>query len=303
MASREFTSFQQALEAARQKSGAMDRLLAEAERLEIDIHAQPRYQCMTCCDRGVVSYEVAPDDARFGKLYPCPEPTCPTRNANLQAQHSKLLEKAAIPSKYAHYTFETWDDAARHRTLDDNTVLDTARAWVTSPGHMLVMAGEYLDGSSRDVTRNGLIFAGDYGTGKTGLMIAMAHALVSQGEQPLYIRAMDYIDLKYKTYRPYREGESERNDAAIEAVQKAPILMIDDFNVQNGTDNKMDVMEDLIRYRHGRELPILITCNYTIPQLTALWGERSMSALLEACHWIPFTGKPLRDTRQLGGAK
>lgn len=30
--------------------------------------------------------------------------------------------------------------------------------------------------------------------------------------------------------------------------------------------------------------------------------ERGL-VILEACHWIPVTGKPLRDTRQLGGTR
>ena len=304
MATLDFTSFQQALEAQRTKSGAIDRLLQEAARLEIDTNAQPQYQCLMCCDRGVVGYEVPADDPRFGKLYPCTNPTCPTATARLRERQAKLLEASKIPARYAGYTFETWEYAARDRSIDDNMILDTARAWVESSGHLLTMSGEHLGGGD-DVTRAGLIFIGDYGTGKTGLMIAMAHALLERGEQPLYIRAMDYIDVKYRTYGNYRDDSDDREQdlKAVELVQRAPILMLDDFNVQNGTANKQDVMEELIRYRHNNLLPMVITCNHTIPQLENLWGKRSVTVLLESCHVIPVTGKPLRDTRQLGGVK
>lgn len=294
-------TFRQAMAEFQRKNPAhaLSRLDAEAARLGVDTSAPPRHQCETCCDLGVISFAVPVDDPRFGKFFPCPNLTCPTRNANLQLKYQSLLEKSHIPTKYAHYTFDTWEDAARHRPIDENWFVPFIRDWVTCPGHWLTMPGKWLGGGP-DVARNSLVFSGDYGSGKTGLMIAAGHALIAQGEQSLYMRAMDYIDVKYKTYN-YESSEEDRE--AVRLVQTAPVLLLDDFNIQNATDNRQDVMEDLIRYRHGHELPTIITCNYNIEQLTKLWGKRSVEALLEACHWIPIGGQPLRDVRQLGGAK
>lgn len=306
MATREFTSFQSALENHKKHNDALSRLLAEAARLDIKIDEQPRVQCQTCCDKGVVSYIVPQDDPRFGKLFPCPNPTCPTNAVRIKDQQVKLLERAKIPPKYAGFTFETWEEAARHRSIDDNMALDWARAWVAAEGHLVTMAGRDLDGSTRDVTRNGIIFAGDYGTGKTGLMIAMAHGVLERGQAALYIRAADYFDVKYRTYQQYGDDERNLRDndrAAVDAVLKAPVLFLDDFNISNGTANKQDVIEELVRYRHGHELPTVLTCNESIAGLERLWGRRAVDALMEACHWIPVGGQPLRDTRQIGGVR
>lgn len=302
---RDFTSFQEALDDHKRHNSAMERLLAEASRLGIKPDEQPRVQCETCCDKGVVSYIVPQDDPRFGKLFPCPNPACPTNNAKVREHQARLLERAKIPPKYAGFTFETWEDAARHRSLDDNMAVDWARAWVEAPGHFITMPGAYIGGGS-DASRNGLIFAGQYGTGKTGLMIAMAHAVLERGEAALYIRAADYFDVKYRTYQSYGDdGRTLRDNdrAAVDAVLKAPVLFLDDFNISNGTANKQDVIEELVRYRHGHELPTVLTCNEPIGGLERLWGRRAIDALLEACHWIPVSGAPLRDTRQIGGAK
>jgi DNA replication protein DnaC len=309
MATREFTNFQEALAAHLKENSALSRLEKEAQRLGIKANEQPRVQCTTCCDKGVVSYEVPADDARFGKLFPCPNPACPTNNARIAARikdhQAKLLDRAQIPPLYANFTFASWEAAAEHRSENDNRALDWGKMWVDAPGHYVEMPGEYLDGGA-NVSRNGLIFAGDYGVGKTGLMIAMAHAVMERGEQPLYIRAMDYFDVKYRTYsNSYRDDtdDRERDRQAVETVIKAPILMLDDFNLSNGTANKQDVMEELIRYRHNHMLPTVITCNETISQLERLWGKRSLSALLEVSHYIPMGGVPLRDTRQVDGAR
>lgn len=293
-------TFQQALAVQRRKDGALDRLLQEAERLGVAVETPAPVQCQICCDKGVITYAINDHtDPRFGKFFPCPNPTCPTRNANLEARYRELVKSAHIPDLYDGFTFETWWEAAKHRPKNDNWFFNSAREWVTSPGHALTISGQWLDGG-KDATRSGLIFSGDNGVGKTGLMVAMAHALMKLGEQAVYIRAMDYMALKYRTYR---SGATEKDDAVVEAIQTAPILLLDDFNVENGTENKQDVMEDLVRFRHGHMLPIVATCNYSKDQLTALWGKRAMSALLEVCHWIQCGGEPLRDTRQIGGAR
>lgn len=294
-------SFKDAMAAARRRNpqDIFARMDAEAARLNIVLESPKAYQCDTCHDMGVICSDVTDNnDPRFGKLFLCPNPTCPARNANLQAKYQKLIEKSKIPTKYINFSFASWKEAATHRSGQDNWFLDFVENWVTAPGHWLTMPGRWLGGA--DVTRNSLIFSGDYGVGKTGLMIAVANALMAQGEQPLYIRAMDYIDMKYVTYA---NTVTETDREAIQLIQSAPILCLDDFNVANGTANKQDVIEDLLRYRHGHELPTLLTTNLAPDGLAHLWGKRAVDALMEAAHWIPVGGAPLRDTRQIGGVR
>ena len=233
-------SFQDALAKHLRKYQSGDRLTQEAQRLGVVEPTPSAPACDVCCDRGKIIYNVPVDDPRFGKLFPCPNPQCPTRQRHLLERQTALVKFAQIPEHYQNYTFQTWMDAASHRTAKDNWFVDFAYKWIEAPGHYVTMPGKWLDGGA-DVMRNGLIFAGGFGVGKTGLTIAMIRELIARNEQAMYIRTADYFKLKYRTYR---KDADDSHDEAVDLVQTAPILMLDDFNVENKTDNMQDVMED-----------------------------------------------------------
>jgi len=67
-------------------------------------------QCLICKDLGSVGYIVPQGDERFGKLYPCTNPECPTTQANaVKRAERRMARYNKVPELYAAYTLETWD--------------------------------------------------------------------------------------------------------------------------------------------------------------------------------------------------
>ena len=82
-------------------------------------------------------------------------------------------------------------------------------------------------------------------------------------------------------------------------VKSFPVLVLDEFNMTKVSDWRQEVMENVIRYRYGNNLPTVLTCNATRDELEVQWGIRTVSVLFEMAHLIPMGGEPLRDYRQV----
>jgi DNA replication protein DnaC len=253
--------------------------------------------CGVCGGLGIYSLDVPLDDARFGRTYLCTNRSCQARADLLERRRALVLEKAAIPKRYRSFTFASWDAAADGKARGKEAAREVAALWVATPGHWINLALNGGDG----VQRNGLILRGGYGVGKTGLVAALVNACaeLDPAQQPLYIRAQDVIETVQSTYG--QDSDTSRDDI-LSVLKSAEILILDDFNLNVKSDDRRDILEAVIRYRTGNELPIIITCNSTLAELRSEWGSRTVEVLLEACHWIEMGGDKLRDTRQLGAS-
>src|SRR5690606_26231970 len=116
--------------------------------------------------------------------------------------------------------------------------------------------------------RNWLVLYGDRGVGKTGLAASVVNALVPLGVPVRYLRVQSYLKAVQNRFSKYwRDNPPDDEFGDMEAgkvkevVERAPVLILDEFDVADMSENKEGIMEDLIRYRHGQMLPTIITTN------------------------------------------
>jgi DNA replication protein DnaC len=77
-------------------------------------------------------------------------------------------------------------------------------------------------------------------------------------------------------------------------MQEAELLIIDEANIVQPTDDKRRIFEEILRWRGARELPTVLTCNVSQDEFTAMWGERTSVIVFQRAHWIKMGGERLR---------
>lgn len=298
------------------------RLNAARKRLEAQgISSEPAYLCAVCQDRGVVSYDVPVDHALFGKLEPCSADVCPVRDRQRGERQTALLEKSGIAdSRMMHWTFETWDaeinaqgamaGKREARCIAElfvfevepatGTRVDWNRSHVVGLVEANRLAGRALNGD--EITRNSIIFQGDYGLGKTGLSVAIAQALIEAGDAPLWIRWQDFLDEIKDSFgrgQAWKDAHDDTTEDRIRAVERASVLIVDDLNLELIGNWRKEMAERIFRYRSRKGLPTIVTCNSTREELEKEWGRRAMEPLFEMAHYVRMGGPLLRNTRQI----
>jgi DNA replication protein DnaC len=275
------------------------RLRAEMERLAAEGFSPetPAPDCTVCEDRGVISYAVPFGHELFGKLYPCPN--CRKGHDLLVNQWRARLQNAGLPASYQGLTFESWQALPESLKEGKRLAFNAAMLFVASTGHYVSLSEAYRMSKRRlagaDVVRNSLVFQGPVGTGKTGLAAAIINAMLEQLQPVLYVRTQDFI---MSVQARYGNGdEKPTSDDVISELRQAPVVVLDEFNLEMKSDNRQEIMEKVIRYRHGQALPTIVTCNFTQTEMRAQWGERTVSVLLAMAHWIPMGGEAIRDER------
>jgi DNA replication protein DnaC len=219
------------------------------------------------------------DDPRWGKLWPCPAPDCSAR-AEQQAQRApQLLRKSGLPDKYTQFTFASWLALPDEMRQGKQKAARAVWAWAQGP---VVIGGD---------ARPWLVLQGPLGVGKTGLAAAAVNHLISQGQPVVFYRLAElFADIQGR----YGKDDPPSADDVLQAIQRAPRLVLDECNVPSASADKQRIFEEIVRYRHGRELLMVITCNVDPQGFATMWGERTADVVAEMSHWITMSGPKLR---------
>ncbi|PAE93483.1 primosomal protein DnaI [Shouchella clausii] len=108
----------------------------------------------------------------------------------------------------------------------------------------------------------GLYLYGKFGVGKTYLLGAIANELKTKNIQSYLIYTPDF----------FREMKQAIGDGSfqekLEAVRKAPVLMLDDIGAETTTAwTRDEVLGPILQYRMAEKLPTLFTSNYDYDEL------------------------------------
>ena len=135
----------------------------------------------------------------------------------------------------------------------------------------------------------GYLLWGEVGTGKSHFAGCIANALM---EQEVAVRMTNFSAILNDLTASF-EGRNEY----IERLCRFPLLIIDDFGMERGTEYGLEQVYNVIDSRYRSRKPLIVTTNLTLDSLqnpldTA--HARIYDRLLEMCAPILFTGENFR---------
>lgn len=245
-----------------------------------------REACAVCHDRGCGTHK--------GKIIPCPE-NCQAAREYRQRVIENLCTRSGLPGKYRDFTFTTWQ-----RLADDLRVgkmLAATAAWLWPAGSFSLAAAARMVGRDDaaeqlgDDERAWLIISGAHGLGKTGLAAAALNRAAALNKPAIFMRLAELFTAVQSRYGSDAQVSA---DDALASIQAADLLILDECNVPAVTPDKSRIFEEVIRYRHARDLPTLLTTNLSVTDFRNIWGDRAADVAMESSHWVTISGKKIR---------
>jgi len=226
--------------------------------------------CPACNGAGFVGHMVPVDHPDFGKAFPC-EACRPAREAERRADRLLFADLPHGP-RYP-MTFETWQPRP-----------EAAKA--------LAAAKAFAQGKAPHPF---LTLIGGYGTGKTHLAVAAAHAWITAdrgaGRYFQVERLLDEMRAGYDR----DAGASAHTYCLLDSVIGVSILVLDDLGAQKGSDWATAKLDEIIDARWANGRPTIITTNLPIDKQPGRIADRLIDG-----QCIVLTGESYRRTG--GGA-
>jgi DNA replication protein DnaC len=137
-----------------------------------------------------------------------------------------------------------------------------------------------------------IVFIGETGVGKTGLMSALVLKAVQNGYRALFIKAQDLFDEMYASLA----DRSTRK--LLRVLARVDVLAIDELGYLNIKPEQTNIFFKLMEERHHHR-PTLLTTNLPYAAWQDFLGNRALtqallSRLRERCHTIIIDGPCLR---------
>lgn len=167
-------------------------------------------------------------------------------NCDRRAEGDRILERlrhAGVSPEYYQCTWETWE----------GQVDPKARAFVREPERHRVL---YVHGLQ--------------GRGKTHLATAAFRELLARDIRCEWRDCPGLVD-RFREWTG--RNDHDRMDAEEQRLYEADVLLLDDFGSRRQTDFAVDLVDRLIRFRHERRFPMILTSNRSLAMLVAPEGE------------------------------
>lgn len=150
--------------------------------------------------------------------------------------------------------------------------------------------------------KTGLVLAGKYGRGKTGLAVAIAHELLQKelvNSSGIYFTTVSGMARFIGKAWAQHDG-TEYN--YIERMEKAKLLILDDLGAGHKATDEWDeksplrYLYDVLDTRYNMERPTIITTNCeNEEELAAIVNRRNLNRILGSSKFLICTGRNLRQ--------
>jgi len=193
---------------------------------------------------GVIRYDVPIEDARFGKLF-----RCPNYPLEQDVERKAILRRISNLDAYIDKTFENFSTNrpglvyAEHQSLE--LAFQVAVKFAAEPSGWLLLEG-------------------NYGSGKTHLAAAVGNVRLSRGDIVLFITTPDLLDHLRNTYSPSADMDY---DETFDRIRSVPLLILDDLGAENPSSWALEKLFQLLNFRYSRRLPTVITTNTNLDML------------------------------------
>lgn len=275
------------------------------EFLDAPVPAIKVPDCKICDDTGYIRYDVPYGDERFGKQFRCPDPNCPTVLRMYQEQSEKLMQFCTWEESYGSWTFESYYNLVE--------AVGEGKGWAGKRGPYAA-AWAFVNANGNSFTLNqaaqatwnanwaglkeerqstSVVLTGDVGLGKTGLAIAAVNQLRARCQSVVFIRVQELIRRLQETYD--KNATTETTDNRTRFYASVPYLVIDEFGMKNYSNDRLELVENIIRERDRRGLPFMATTNLSKDEFYDCWRPQIADIVAKA-HWVQIGGVKLRQT-------
>lgn len=285
----------------------MTRLQEALNALPIDIVDRPDEilpACEACQGTGYIRYNVPFGHPYFGRMVECDEPGCPVVEAHHRLRAERMMQHSTWDVDYNQITFMSFTELvdSMPNGWDGKrgafAVASVFAIWEGQPFTLNEAAKRIWQTSwpkSDNRPSNSAVFTGDVGLGKTGLLLSSTNLLQANNKAVVFIRTRELITRIQETYKPNYDGESA--DQRLRFYSSVPYLILDEFALENYSDDRLEIVETVVRARDRANLPMLISTNLTLQDVYAKWRPRIADIVAKA-HWVQVAGAKLRQTRE-----
>jgi DNA replication protein DnaC len=213
---------------------------------------------------------------------------------------SALMERARIPRRYQHCSFESYE--VNFRGADGSL----------AAAHL--MARQFVDGYPATTEGRGLLLTGSIGVGKTHLAVGILQALISEkGVRGMFC---DYRELLKEIQHSYNPQVATTELEILRPVFEAEVLVLDELGASKPTEWVWDTVAHILNTRYNDKRTTIITTNYADAgpggvssggaatgaraamreeTLGDRIGERMRSRLTEMCVTVRMSGADFRQ--------
>lgn len=261
------------------------------------------YQCDLCSDMGVIWALSNRGDGGYEHV-DCPRRECAKGNENRREAWERAIKAAEVPAAYLKFTFDTFDALLPQMKSKKEYGFIAAQMFARDlqVSRYALQEACQLAQDGIDTIAKWLVLFGPVGTGKTGLMVAAANAMLDSGYSVNYIK-LSALFRKLNEAMDKAKQDVHGADTVQEILDKyhrAKVLCLDELNIelkQNDTWHRQ-VVENLLRFRYEQRLPMIITMNLTQDEFEHQWGERSATVIRDMGLWVLVEGVTLRSTNK-----
>lgn len=225
---------------------AEKKAILQAHGLTVAIY-RPQWDCEKCEDRGYIEP---------GVLCQC----------YLQERLDHVFQQSGIPVAMKAYSFDNFD-------VNYYTDIENMRGKVAR-------CVDFVAQVKVGQQKQNLLFLGEVGRGKTHLSIAIANAVLANGNTVIYKRIDDLLDL-IRTYKYDREQMAGVDQGSLDQLKQCDLLVIDDLGAETVTAFAINQIRIIIEERNLREKPWIINSNLSLEKIQGVYGERVADRIIE----------------------
>ena len=217
------------------------------------------------------------------------------RAAEAQERINFLIGHSGMRARFLTRTFSQF-------TINEmnKAAYNAAKAYVDKFDAMMPHKGAQGQLCPPESEKNGIIFSGSYGTGKTHLAAAIANELMNRGRG---VVCMTMIDLLDRIRSTFNVGDEVDERDVLDIYERVPLLIIDDLGSEQPTEWGAAMIFKIINARYEAYMPMIVTTNYgseeLIMRMTPKGGdgvnaEKTLDRLREMCAGIVMNGQSRR---------
>lgn len=195
-------------------------------------------------------------DWGHGKIT-CINPSCPVCRAERRAV--EIIGKAGIQKRFLNCIFDNYEVKSESQLKAKNKVKSYADNF----------PAVFDVGSS-------MILSGTVGTGKTHLACAVANQLALNGRTSCLRTVSELVQSVRDSWNRLSAKSSVQ---IIDEYVEFDLLIIDEFGVQSGTDNELNIIFDIVNARYADQKPIMALTNLSEVDFKKKVGERIFDRL------------------------